>query len=139
MAPFLFQELFLVYFTEVLAWYGEQRSRILSSLQSGGSDEAMVSTLSRMSGGQASALKELERDYEVLLDENCTAFVQYFKQLLRLQQGDDGDGDDRAISPPTVVLFHKNQTFCNGDEDHHVKTQGFESPNRRYNVMLYFL
>ncbi|KAH6823057.1 hypothetical protein C2S53_002051 [Perilla frutescens var. hirtella] len=138
MAPFLFQELFLVHFTQILEWYNEKRSEILSSLsqlRSGydSDEESIVSTtkalLSKMSGDQASALKDLERDYEALLDDNCRAFVHYFKDVLR------NKGGDEMVSPPAIV-FNKSQTggdrqpFCEN-----IKSQGFESPNRRYNPM----
>ncbi|KAJ4708471.1 RING-type E3 ubiquitin transferase [Melia azedarach] len=83
-APVLFEELFLVHFVPILQRHNEQRSSILSSLstQSGyDSDEYSVcdvsvvvpctKLLSKMSGNQASELKELERNYEEVLDENC--------------------------------------------------------------------
>lgn len=142
MAPLLFQELFLIHFPPILEWYNEQRSNILSSLSlSSGynsDDQSIVSTtrvLSKMSGHQASALKDLERDYEVLLDENCRIFVEYFKEVLQNKAGDE------MIVPPTIVL-HKSERAdelsFNSDEEN-IKNQEFGSTNRRYNVMLNFL
>lgn len=95
-----------------------------------------------MSGDQALALKGLEKDYEVLLDENCRIFVQYFKEVLK-------NNGDEMIAPPTIVL-HKS---CERDDDNddgggdrddesdNIKSQGFGSTtNRRYiNVMINFL
>ncbi|KAI3791765.1 hypothetical protein L2E82_05628 [Cichorium intybus] len=124
-APQVFEEIFLINFLPVLEWYNEQRSRILSSLSSSSGyesdDENSIVTdsivscttlLSKMNGNQASELKELERDYEQVLDENCRVFVGYFKEIL-------GNKDDRVVVPPSVVLevVHKgDQHVYNQDE-----------------------
>ncbi|KAL2500881.1 putative E3 ubiquitin-protein ligase [Forsythia ovata] len=134
-APFLFEELFLVHFLPMLEWYNEQRSRILSSLplnsDYNSDDQSIVSTtttLSKMSGDQASALKDLERDYEDLLDENCRNFVVYFKEVLRNRDG------GQLIVPPSVV-FQKSKRGDKFDygEEKKIKTQKFGSRNGRYN------
>lgn len=146
-APFLFQELFLVHFSEILEWYNLQRSRILSSMSLSCSsnydtdDRSTSSTksiMSKMSAGQASALKDLERDYGDLLEDNCRIFVRYFKELVRNEGG-------KEINSPPTILFNKgvsdgHEPLCvsDGDEEN-VKSQGFESSNRRYNVMILFL
>ncbi|XP_057806629.1 putative E3 ubiquitin-protein ligase LIN [Salvia miltiorrhiza] len=117
-APFLFQELFLVHFAQILEWYDRQRSNILDSGNA-------QSILSEMNGGQASALKDLERDYEVLLEDNCRIFAQYMKQVLRSR-------GEEVIFPPAILLFRRGESEDGGDQ-HHIRNQGFESPNRRYN------
>ncbi|KAL0315654.1 UNVERIFIED_CONTAM: putative E3 ubiquitin-protein ligase LIN [Sesamum radiatum] len=137
-APFLFQELFLVHFAPMLEWYNVQRSSILSSFSLtsdyNSDDQSIISNttlLSKMSGDQASALKDLERDYEDLLDENCRIFVEYFKRILR-----NKDGEQVIVPPPTVVLQIRqtaDKLVC-GDEEK-IKNQEFESTNRRYNPM----
>ncbi|KAL2538902.1 putative E3 ubiquitin-protein ligase [Forsythia ovata] len=112
-APFLFEELFLVHFLPMLEWYNEQRSRILSSLplnsDYNSDDQSIVSTtttLSKMSGDQALALKDLERDYEDLLDENCRNFVVYFKEVLRNRDG------GQLIVPPSSYSVEYSMGIC---------------------------
>ncbi|XP_020549522.1 putative E3 ubiquitin-protein ligase LIN [Sesamum indicum] len=137
-APFLFQELFLIHFASILEWYNEQRSSILYSFSLtsdyNSDDHSIISNttlLSKMSGDQASALRDLERDYEDLLDENCRIFVEYFKRILR-----NKDGDQVKVPPPTVVLQIRETAdkLVYSDEEK-IKNQEFESTNRRYNPM----
>lgn len=91
--------------------------------------------MSKMSAGQASALKDLERDYGALLENNCRIFVRYFKELVR------HEGGKEINSPPTIV-FNKGvsdaqEHLCESDGDEeNVKSQGFVPSNRRYNVIL---
>ncbi|KAK3041708.1 hypothetical protein RJ639_001518, partial [Escallonia herrerae] len=116
-APIVLEELFLVHFLHVLQWYNDQRSRILSSLSLNvgyNSDDersicadAMVvsctTLLPKMNGDQASELKELEWDYEEVLDENCRVFVGYFREVL-------GSEDGRClVDPPSVVTERSNR------------------------------
>ncbi|KAI3671014.1 hypothetical protein L1987_87660 [Smallanthus sonchifolius] len=140
-APQVFEDMFLVNFVPVLEWYNEQRSRIVSSLclNSGyESDENSVgmdsvvsckTLLSKMNDNQALELKELERDYEQVLDENCRVFVGYFKEILL--GGKDGNG---MMDPPCVVLeaVHKGGK-CAYDQDGRSMSTGFGSKNGRYN------
>ncbi|KAK9073769.1 hypothetical protein SSX86_006363 [Deinandra increscens subsp. villosa] len=140
-APQVFEDMFLINFVPVLEWYNGQRSRILSSLYSRSSgyesDENSVvmdsvvsctTLLSKMNGNQALELKELEREYERVLDENCRVFVGYFKEILL----GNIDGNIR----PDVVLeaVHKgdeDEGECNQDEKS-VSTE-FGSEIGRYN------
>ncbi|KAI3495845.1 hypothetical protein L1887_38191 [Cichorium endivia] len=138
-APQVFEEIFLINFLPVLEWYNEQRSRILSSLSSSSgyeSDDNSIVTdsvvscttlLSKMNGNQASELKELERDYEQVLDENCRVFVGYFKEIL-------GNKDDRVVLPPSVVLevVHKGDQHVYNQDEKSISTK-FGSKNGRYN------
>ncbi|PWA98838.1 armadillo-like helical [Artemisia annua] len=141
-APQVFEEMFLVNFVPVLEWYNEKRSRILSGLNSGScgyeSDENSVvmdtvvscmDLLSKMNGDQALELKELEREYEYVLDENCRVFVEYFKEVLENEDG------DIVIVPPSIVLeVHKGEGYeYNRDEKSLLSTE-FGSRNGRYNV-----
>ncbi|KAL7189481.1 hypothetical protein ACSBR1_039180 [Camellia fascicularis] len=110
-APVVFEELFLIHFLPVFQWFNDHRSKILSSLSqnvgyncddSSICDDSVVfsstRSLSQMSGDQTSELKELERDYEEVLDENCRVFAGYFKEVLANKDG------NRLIDPPSVVL-----------------------------------
>ncbi|KZV30094.1 hypothetical protein F511_17139 [Dorcoceras hygrometricum] len=144
-APHLFEEMFLAHFLPVLEWYNGHRSKILASNHSfntdsgGNSDDQLsvvsnnTSLLSKMSGYQASALKDLERDYEDLLDENCRIFVGYFKEVLQ-------DKDD--VAPPSIVLGRsssinerRGEIALYSDEEKKMSSQEFDSTNRRYNPM----
>ncbi|KAL7591164.1 hypothetical protein Lser_V15G32972 [Lactuca serriola] len=140
-APQLFEDILLINFLPVLEWYNEQRSRILSSLSSNcgyESDENSIVTdsvvscttlLSKMNGNQASELKELERDYEQVLDENCRVFAGYFKEILGNK---DGNG---VIVPPLVVLeaIHKGDGHHVLNQDEKSISTQFGSKNGRYN------
>jgi len=145
--------MFLRNFVPVLEWYNGERSRILSSLCSsnsgyGSDDDSVVvdsvvsctTLLSKMNDNQAVELKELERDYELVLDENCRVFAGYFKEVLGSKDGDE------VIDPPCVVLdVVRKGDECEYDRDEKsVSTSTeFGSENGRYNVMfvssLYFL
>lgn len=147
-APVLFEELFLVHFVPILQRHNEQRSSILSSLstQSGyDSDEYSVcdvsvvvpctKLLSKMSGNQASELKELERNYEEVLDENCRVFFNYFKDVL------ENSNENGLVNPPSVVLRkleeggdHKLEQII---ENETIKSEEGGWQNGRYNVMFY--
>lgn len=111
--------------------YDGRRSEILSC-----SGLESMSILSEMDGGQAAALKELERGYEGLLEDNCRVFARYFKQVLRR------GGGEEMILPPKIVFREgesgDRSTSWEGDDEQRIKSHGFESPNRRYNVMLCF-
>ncbi|KAF3441907.1 hypothetical protein FNV43_RR15822 [Rhamnella rubrinervis] len=111
-APTLFEELFLVHLLPVLQCLNQQRSQILSSLSpvtNGDCDEdddystceasvAVPCALSKMSGGQASELKELQSKYEEVVDENCRNLAKYFIEVLENKDG------DRLMIPPSVNL-----------------------------------
>ncbi|CAN6540986.1 unnamed protein product [Malus baccata var. baccata] len=144
LAPVLFEELFLVHLLPVVHWYNEQRSQILPTLSpniSYENDDCSISdmsvvfscskSLSKMSGGQTSELKELESNYEKVLDENCRVFSNYFKQVLENKDA------SRRIDLPAVILkrVEGRNEVKNGDDDDEqgIKTEepGFE--NGRYN------
>ncbi|KAK3210681.1 hypothetical protein Dsin_015387 [Dipteronia sinensis] len=137
-SPVLFEDLFLVHLLPVLQWHNEQKSSILKSLSMKlgyDSDEIAVvvrgtKSLSKMSGNQASGLKELERNYLEVLDENCRVLANYFKDVLEASE------DQNAfISPPLVVI----ETVKDGDvlyhnyEDEQMKSDQLGMQNGRYN------
>ncbi|KAA8534947.1 hypothetical protein F0562_029950 [Nyssa sinensis] len=140
-AAVLFEELFLIHFLPVLQWFNDQRSSILSNLspnfcyaddeRSICDDSVAVSCtrlLSKMSGDQTSELKELERDYESVLNENCKVFVGYFKEVLGNRDG------NRLTDPPSLVLkkIEEGNNFeCSEDEKIKVEESGLK--NGRYN------
>ncbi|KAI7980078.1 putative E3 ubiquitin-protein ligase LIN-1 [Camellia lanceoleosa] len=142
-APVVFEELFLIHFLPVFQWFNDHRSKILSSLSqnvgyncddSSICDDSVVfsstRSLSQMSGDQTSELKELERDYEEVLDENCRVFAGYFKEVLANKDG------NRLIDPPSVVLEktgkgHKSEY----SEDEKIKAGESGLKNGRYNPM----
>ncbi|CBI28040.3 unnamed protein product, partial [Vitis vinifera] len=81
-----------------------------------------------MSGGQTSELKELERDYEEVLDENCRLLVGYFREVLGNENG------SRLIRPPSLIFekTRKSDEFkFNEDEQNKVEEIGLG--NGRYN------
>ncbi|CAK9172750.1 unnamed protein product [Ilex paraguariensis] len=141
-APVVFEELFLIHFLPVLEWFNEQRSKILSSMsqisQKSGyeSEDQSVDVLctrrlSHMSGDQTSELKQLERKYEEVLDENCRAFAGYFKEVLGSKD------ENRLIDPPSVVLKSvKEGDMFDHDEDQMITEEESELRNgRQYGLM----
>ncbi|WJZ97931.1 hypothetical protein VitviT2T_016499 [Vitis vinifera] len=141
-APVVFEEFFLIHLLPVLQSFKDQRSRILSSLSSKNLgydsdkrsrfEESVVVSgtrlLSKMSGGQTSELKELERDYEEVLDENCRLLVGYFREVLGNENG------SRLIRPPSLIFekTRKSDEFkFNEDEQNKVEEIGLG--NGRYN------
>lgn len=138
----VFEEFFLIHLLPVLQSFKDQRSRILSSLSSKNLgydsdkrsrfEESVVVSgtrlLSKMSGGQTSELKELERDYEEVLDENCRLLVGYFREVLGNENG------SRLIRPPSLIFekTRKSDEFkFNEDEQNKVEEIGLG--NGRYN------
>ena len=145
-APVVFEEFFLIHLLPVLQSFKDQRSRILSSLSSKNLgydsdkrsrfEESVVVSgtrlLSKMSGGQTSELKELERDYEEVLDENCRLLVGYFREVLGNENG------SRLIRPPSLIFekTRKSDEFkFNEDEQNKVEEIGLG--NGRYNNVIF--
>ncbi|KAG0499237.1 hypothetical protein HPP92_003928 [Vanilla planifolia] len=93
-APQLFEELFLPHLFPVVRWFADRRSRVLSLVEQGRPIEK-IAILSRMSGGQATELRELESTYGNVMDENSRVYAGYLKEVLR-------SGD--LIRPPELDL-----------------------------------
>ena len=86
--------------------------------------------LSKMSEEQAGKLREVEREYEEVLDENCRVLAEYFKEVLVKENSDAG------ISPPPLIL--KSAAEGGGRENQTEEmTPMSVLENGRYNVMLY--
>lgn len=106
-----------------LGYDSDKRSRFEESVVVSG-----TRLLSKMSGGQTSELKELERDYEEVLDENCRLLVGYFREVLGNENG------SRLIRPPSLIFekTRKSDEFkFNEDEQNKVEEIGLG--NGRYN------
>lgn len=143
-APLLFEELFLIHFLPVLEWYNEQRSGILSnssrSLASkyDSDDQSVVVSprrlLKNMNDNQASELKDLERSYEEILDENCRLHAVYFTHILQ------NDNQNEKIDPPAVVLRggkseNENENENSGHQEDEKLQKKYSMKNGRYNPM----
>ncbi|XP_060172445.1 putative E3 ubiquitin-protein ligase LIN isoform X3 [Lycium barbarum] len=118
-APIVFEELFLIHLIPILEWYNDQRSKIMSCSIS----------LSSMSVEQASELKELERQYEEILDENCRVFAGYFKEVLQAKNG------DMLIDPPSLIVLQRNEKSDSFEfsKDGEMINEEFGLKNGRYN------
>ncbi|KAK7398962.1 hypothetical protein VNO78_10136 [Psophocarpus tetragonolobus] len=90
-APHFYDRLFSPHLFPVFGWFHEQRTQILSS--SGGATSAKV--LSKISQEQAAKLREVEREYQQVLDHNCRLLAVYFKEVLVNQN---------ALTPPPLIL-----------------------------------
>ncbi|KAG5058777.1 hypothetical protein JHK86_013773 [Glycine max] len=110
-APALYECLFSLHLFPVFRWFDDQRTRILSSsrndddyIYSVTSEEYSVllpcaKVLSKMSEEQAAKLREVEREYEDVLNQNCMVLAEYFKEVLVNE-----NGDAAVVSPPSLVL-----------------------------------
>lgn len=87
-------------------------------------------SLSTMSREQASQLKDLENEYEEILDENCKVFATYFNDVLLAKS------QDKFIDPPTVIV-QKSDCF-EFSKDEEMINQDYGLKNRPYKVMLYY-
>lgn len=88
--------------------------------------------LSSVSSDQALKLKELEKEYEEVLDENCRVLAVYFKEVLVNKD------EDSTISPPLLILKNAAGSGSNDRGGLHRKEE-MKMPqleNGRYNVML---
>ncbi|KAF1882737.1 hypothetical protein Lal_00002918 [Lupinus albus] len=126
-APLLFDRLFSFHLVPVFRRFHDRRAQILSSNSSVKSNCDMVS-LTKVSEDQALKLRDLEREYEEVLDTNCKVFAVYFGEVL---MSDDGG---MSISPPALAM----RSFGNGDKTEsdeevmeEIKTP--ELKNKRYN------
>ncbi|KAJ1393524.1 Zinc finger, RING/FYVE/PHD-type [Sesbania bispinosa] len=135
-APALYEHLFSLHLLPVFRWFDEQRTQILSSISADTGDYSVLDEsvvlpctklLSRMSEDQASKLRELEREYGEVLDENCRVFAVYFKEVLVNQEG------EAAISPPLLIL----KSAAEGDSRENRKEEMLMPAleNGRYNPM----
>lgn len=82
-------------------------------------------SLTRMNEDQASNLRELEREYEEILDANCRVFAAYFEEVLVSEDG------DTSISPPSLIM----RSFGNGNETEEMEE--IKTPllkKERYNI-----
>ncbi|KAG0455811.1 hypothetical protein HPP92_023599 [Vanilla planifolia] len=127
-APQLFEELFLPHLFQVVRWFADRRSRVLSSVEEGGrvGATASMAILSRMSGGQATELRELERTYENVMDENSRVYAGYLKEVLR-----SGDG----VRPPELVfpMADGNEDETKEEVEDEIFREAIGSTNERFN------
>jgi hypothetical protein len=146
-APYLYEHLFYLHLFPVFRWFDEQRTRILPSTSEtpsrdtgdySVSDELVTmpyaKLLSSVSGDQASKLRELEREYEEVLDENCRVLAVYFREVLVNKD------ENSTISPPLLILNSavEGGRGNHGGEDIKEEMQMPAMENGRYNVMLSF-
>ncbi|XP_061343897.1 putative E3 ubiquitin-protein ligase LIN [Gastrolobium bilobum] len=139
-APALYENLFSLHLFPVFRWFDEERTRILSSASASLNhdntiddnsvwDESVVmpstKSLSKMSGDQASKLRELEREYQEVLNENCRVFAEYFKEVLVNENG------DASISPPLLILKSAREGDSRENREEEIRMPVLE--NGRYN------
>ncbi|CAL0323997.1 unnamed protein product [Lupinus luteus] len=130
-APLLFDRLFSFHLVPVFRRFHDRRAQILSSNSNvkvyDYSNCDMVS-LTKVSEDQAYKLRDLEREYEEVLDANCKVFAVYFEEVLMSNDG------GMSISPPLLAM----RSFENGDrtESDEEVMEEIETPelkNKRYN------
>ncbi|KAF7819795.1 putative E3 ubiquitin-protein ligase LIN-1 [Senna tora] len=151
-APNLYERLFSLHLLPVFRRFDEKRTQILPSTSGNSrrdnnnnncdhsiSDESssvvLPSTklLSRMSDDQASKLRELEREYEEVVDENCRIVAQYFKQVLVNDNG--RDSSPSIITSPLLILKSSTEDGKReiSNQEEMVKSEMPLLKNGRYN------
>nr|KYP61633.1 U-box domain-containing protein 15 [Cajanus cajan] len=132
-APALYERLFSLHLFPVFRWFDDHRTQILSTSSRDDADDCdcdysvsvvlpCAKVLSKMSEEQATKLREVEREYEEVLDQNCRVLATYFKEVLACENG------DAAVSPPSLILK------SSGREDRKEEmTQMNVMANGRYN------
>lgn len=136
-APTLFEDLFLLHLVPVLQGFNDCRSRILSSVPPDIQNRRLrrnnTKLLSGVSKDQGEKLKELERDYEEVLNDNCKVFAGYLKEVL------DNRDENRSITPPPLIMTRfSTEGELDFDAENKFNSGETEMSNRRYNVSLYF-
>jgi hypothetical protein len=84
--------------------------------------------LSRMTEGQTSELKELESNYEEVLDVNCRALAKYFQEVI-----ENTDGNSLINLPPLKNSGKVDNFKCSEDEK--IKTEEPVRKNGQYICM----
>ncbi|KAL2342538.1 hypothetical protein Fmac_003823 [Flemingia macrophylla] len=138
-APALYERLFSLHLFPVFRWFDDHRTRILSTSSRGDADDCdceysvsvvlpCTKVLSKMSEEQAAKLREVEREYEEVLDQNCRVLAAYFNEVLVCENG------DAAVSPPSLVLKSCGGGGGGGREERkEEKMQPSVMENGRYN------
>jgi hypothetical protein len=83
-----------------------------------------------MTEGQTSELKELESNYEEVLDVNCRALAKYFQEVI-----ENTDGNSLINLPPLKNSGKVDNFKCSEDEK--IKTEEPVRKNGQYNVCMY--
>ncbi|KAK7291478.1 hypothetical protein RIF29_06652 [Crotalaria pallida] len=129
-APILFDRLFSFHLVPVFRRFHDRRAQILSmnSTSHSQSNCDMIS-LTKVSEDQASRLRELESEYEDVLDANCRVFAEYFEEVLVSEDG------ETSISPPLLVMRSsgKGDGTENDEEEEKEEIETPELQNERYN------
>ncbi|MED6150211.1 hypothetical protein PIB30_070194 [Stylosanthes scabra] len=106
-APVLYDRLFSPQLLSVFRFLLDRRAQILSP--SSDLEDAATHSLSKVSEEQASKLRELEKEYEEILDENCRVVAA------RFEEGLASENQNASISPP--LLAHKGSAEGGGAEN----------------------
>lgn len=91
--------------------------------------------LSKMSGAQASELKELEVKYEEALDENCRNLAEHFMEVLKDEEMNG------LMNPPPVILRNGGKSRAvEYEREQRIETEQLGAfKNGRYNNVNIFL
>ncbi|XLU49231.1 hypothetical protein S245_044045 [Arachis hypogaea] len=135
-APVLYDHLFSLHLLPVFRWFDEHRTQILSESSSDASDYSITEEsvvlpctklLSRMSENQASKLRELEREYQEAIDQNCRVVAVYFKEVLTSKSS------EASISPPLLTLKSTEDVDGGKNKEEIQESQMSVLENGRYN------
>uniref|UniRef100_A0A0E0BZG5 RING-type E3 ubiquitin transferase n=2 Tax=Oryza meridionalis TaxID=40149 RepID=A0A0E0BZG5_9ORYZ len=88
--------------------------------------------LSLMSGAQAQEMRELEREYEKVLNANCTAYALYLKKIL--EAGDAAKETYSPPPPPPELVFGVGDDDQDGDDDEQATAETDEAVSSQNDV-----
>lgn len=120
-AAAVFEDLFIPHLLPAIQWFADQRSRLLGSQSPSDLD-----------------LKELEKRYESILDENTRAYAKYLKEVIELENSGWED-----LPAPQVVLKKvgsgdgvlEDDAEEGNDDGEDDERQRFDSTSGRCDVM----
>ncbi|KAF0917346.1 hypothetical protein E2562_017519 [Oryza meyeriana var. granulata] len=127
LAPAAFEALFAPRLLPVMRHFAARRASAAAAAAAaaspqGGEDRSVdtaamsaMRVLSLMSGAQAQEMRDLEREYEKVLDVNCRAYALYLKKIL--EAGDAANASSPPPPPPELVFSVENDGHDGDDED----------------------
>lgn len=148
LAPSVFEDLFVPHLLPVLRHFADERCRILVSpgLTPAAGDDggggsrsteaaAGMSLLSRMSPGQAAELKELEKRYEEVLDENTRRLAGHLKAVLQNSPVSLVPPELMSLVQPRISAAADAREKADEMKEPEVLEEEVTTNNGRYNVI----
>uniref|UniRef100_A0A0E0FIZ5 RING-type E3 ubiquitin transferase n=1 Tax=Oryza nivara TaxID=4536 RepID=A0A0E0FIZ5_ORYNI len=143
LAPAAFEALFAPRLLPVMRHFAARRASTAAAAaeaasqrgEDGSVETAAMSAmrvLSLMSGAQAQEMRDLEREYEKVLDANCIAYALYLKKIL--ETGDAAKETYSPPPPPPELVFGVGDDDQDGDVDDETTAETDEAVSSQNDV-----